>query len=151
MQFWKSCPKISRQESEWFLLKFQKHWKKIAQKIYFNPKCFFGHIKCKFDETNRNSHRESETIYLEVRILLRRKMFFFQNNISLKLFRWHKECNFDNTAEQLSSEVRKVFPQIRKQSKNWKKNTKFSSSKWSSGTWSSALETLPKNFSQKRR
>ena len=46
---------------------------------------------------------------------------FFSKQFSLTLFRWHKECGFDNAAEQLSPKVRKFFPQIRKSLKNQKK------------------------------
>ena len=103
-----------------FCSKTKKYLKKIVWRIYFSPNCFIGHIKCKNDETARNSHRESEATYLEVRRLLRPNRFF-QTYISFKFFRWHKECNFDKTAEQLSSEVQKVFPKIRERSKKWKK------------------------------
>ena len=57
----------------------------IVQKMYFDPICLFGYIKCKSDKTARNSHRVSEATYLEVRRVLR-PYRFSQNYISLKLF-----------------------------------------------------------------
>ena len=52
--------------------------KKFLQNNYFNPKCSFGHRKCKTDETERNSHWESETIYLEVGEWLMPYTIFFE-------------------------------------------------------------------------
>ena len=142
----KNCAK----SSNGFCLNSQNDSEKTVQNIFFNPKRLIGHIRWKFDKTYRNSHRESETIYLEVRKLLGPNTFF-QGNFSLNLFRWHRECNFDNTEEQLSSEVRKFLSQNRKRLENSKKNTQFKcpSSKWSSGKWSSASKTLPMKIGQK--
>ena len=97
--------------------------KKFLWNKYFNPKCSFGHIKCKTDETERNSHWESEAIYLEVGKWLMPYTTFFRNNISLSLFRWHKECGFDNAAKQLSekSEKKSLKPE-----KVWKLKKKIS-------------------------
>ena len=86
--------------------------KTFVWEIYFDQKCFLGYIKSKFDGIARNSRREFKKIYLKVPKLLR-IYTFFQNKISLNLFRSHKECNFDNTAEQLPPDVRNFLPQIR--------------------------------------
>ena len=142
--------KFCAKSSNGFCPNSENDYKKTVQKIYFIPNCLFGHIGWKFDKTYRNSNRESETFYLEVRKLLGPNTFL-QSNFSLNLFRWHRECNFDNTEEQLSSEVRKLFPQNRKLLKNSKKDTQFKCpySKWSSDKWSSASKTVPMKIGQK--
>ena len=77
LQFWKSSPELLRQTSEYFLLNFAKRIeRKIAWDIYFDPKCFFEHIKYSFEGTTRSYLRESEKIYLEVLKLLKVMHFF---------------------------------------------------------------------------
>ena len=111
--WWRRCyghvdavPEVMPKNFEWKVRTGFAQSPKLLRKffvwrIYFNPNCCFGQKNSKINGTSKNCPWGYGTIYSKVRNLLG-LYTFFQNNISVILFRPWEKCTFDNAAAQLS-------------------------------------------------
>ena len=72
------------------------------QKVYFSPKCCFGHVYCNWNNPGGKFCRhESVTLSTKSEKKFWKNIFFQKQIPSSKIFSRNVECSYDNSAEML--------------------------------------------------